>query len=325
MRVAVTGASGHVGNCLCRELIRKGNNVKALVHENEDDLVQMGTDIVRGDILDKSAVENLCRGAEVIYHLAAKISIDRNDRELVHSINVNGTQNVLDVLAGLNKPRLVHFSTIHTFKPFNSHAVLDESNPTVTHSSMNYENSKAEAERRVLKAASEGLNALVLNPTAIIGPYDYQPSLLGQALIKIYLNKLPMLVEGGYDFIDVRDVADAAIQAATRGKPGQKYILSGSWSSLRDLSLKIGEVTGRRTPGMVAPTLVAHVGLPFLQAWAKITRTHPLYTRESLEILKHAPRNISNSRARQELGLNPRPLEESLRDIFEWFNQNNLV
>lgn len=325
MRVAITGASGHIGNCLCRELNKSGAQIKALVHNNEDDLVGMGVEIIRGDILDLDVVQRLCQDVDVVYHLAAKISIDRKDQELVHATNVRGTQNVIDACQAHSGTRLVHFSTIHTFGTHNSGDVIDETCDGITHSKIPYETSKAEAEQRVLSAVSSGLDALVLNPTAIIGPYDYQPSYLGQALIKMYLNKLPMLVEGGYDFVDVRDVVTAAISASTKGMKGEKYILSGQWLSLKELAIMIEQVTGRRTPKSVAPAFVARIGLPFISMWASITRTHPLYTAESLEILKHSSSRISNAKARSVLGFSPRPIEASLKDIFIWFEKQKMV
>ncbi len=325
MKVAVTGASGHVGNCLCRELNKSGTQIKALVHNNEDDLAGMGVEIIRGDILDLEVVSRLCQDVDVVYHLAAKISIDLKDQDLVHATNVEGTQNVIDACKAHPGIRLVHFSTIHTFGTHNSDEVIDESSDGIIHSKIPYEISKAEAEKRVLEAASNGLDALVLNPTAIIGPHDYQPSYLGQALIKMYLNKLPMLVEGGYDFVDVRDVVAAAIHASTMGVTGEKYILSGHWLSLKDLAIMIEQLTGQPTPKTVAPAFVARIGLPFISMWASLTGTHPLYTAASLEILKYSSSRISNAKARGVLNYHPRPIEASLRDIFDWFKQHKMV
>lgn len=324
MKIAMTGGSGHVGNVLCRNLVKNGYQVKVLVHENEDDLLAIGADILKGNVLDQKVVDELCRNADVVFHLAAKISIDKKDRELVYKTNVEGTQHVINGCR-MQNTRLIHFSTIHTYGTHNALEKLDESAPVIDFSPINYENSKAEAERRVMKAAAEGMHAVVLNPTAIIGPFDYQPSLLGQALIKIHNNALPMLVEGGYDFVDVRDVVDAAIAAADRGRSGEKYILSGHWLSLKELSKTIAAITGRKTPTLVASRLVAQVGLPFIQAYASITGNHPLYTAESLEILKSSHRNISNEKARKELGMNTRPIEESLTDIFEWYKNHKML
>ena len=325
MKVAVTGASGHVGNCLCRELVEKGVKLKVMFHENENKLAGFGAEIINGSILDTGALARLCNDVDVVYHLAAKISIDNKDVDEVYKVNIQGTQNVIETCKTQNVKKLIHFGTIHSLKVIGPNITLDESNPLATDSKIAYEASKAEAELLVLKATEEGLNASILNPSAIIGPYDYQPSYLGQALMKIYKNKLPMLVSGGYDFVDVRDVVMAAISASTNGRRGERYILSGRWMSLKDLSIKIAELTGQRTPRFVAPTCLAKAGLPFIRAWAKLSGRHPLYTAESLDILKQSSRNISNTKARKELGYNPRPIEETLVDTFRWFEENGLM
>jgi dihydroflavonol-4-reductase len=325
MKVSVTGASGHVGFCLCKQLIKQGAQVRALVHQNKNRLREAGVEIFSGNILDKQTLIPLFTGVEVVYHLAAQISIDKKEYKRVYETNVQGTANVVAACKDAGVKRLVHFSTIHTLKSFGTDDILDETNPLIPASKIIYENSKAGAERLVINASAEGLDAVILNPTAIIGPYDFQPSYLGQALIKIYKNQLPMLVQGGYNFVDVRDVADAAILAATNGRSGERYILSGKWLSLKDLSVKIGELTNRKTPEFLAPTWLAKAGLPFIQSWAKLSGNHPLYTAESLEILKHSSKNISNLKAINELGFNPRPIGETLKDTFDWFKENNLV
>ena len=232
---------------------------------------------------------------------------------------------MIETCKALNIKKLIHFSTIHTLKVIGPNITLDEFNPLATDSKIAYEASKAEAEILVLNAAETGLDASIINPTAIIGPYDYQPSYLGQALIKIYQNKLPMLVPGGYDFVDVRDVVKAAINAASQGRRGERYIVSGRWLSLKYLSIKIGELTGHKTPKFVAPSILAKAGLPLVQAWAKITGQHPLYTAESIDILKLSSKNISSNKARKELSHNPRPIEETLADTFRWFEENGLM
>jgi len=162
----------------------------------------------------------LFSGVDVVFHLAAQISIDNKHTQQVFETNVSGTQKVIEACKITGVKKLVHFSTIHTIHSYGQEKPLDETNPLIASSNIAYETSKAEAEKLVLAAASDGLGAVILHPTAVIGPYDFQPSYLGQALIKIYKNQLPMLVPGGYDFVDVRDVAKAAIEAATKGRQG---------------------------------------------------------------------------------------------------------
>lgn len=325
MKVAITGASGHVGHCLCLQLKEQRTEIRALIHRNENQLAEIGAEIIRGNVLDIQSLIELFTGVDVVFHLAAQISIDNKHTQQVFETNVTGTQNVIEACKTAGVKKLVHFSTIHTIHSYGPEKPMDETNPLIASSNIAYETSKAEAEKLVAAAVNDGLHAVILHPTAVIGPYDFQPSFLGQALIKIYKNQLPMLVPGGYDFVDVRDVANAAIEAATKGRRGERYILSGEWLSLKELSLEIRKISNQKTPTFLAPTWLAKAGLPFIQGWAKITRQHPLYTAESLEILKSSCKNISNRKAGTELGFRPRPVGETLKDTFAWFKQNNLA
>lgn len=325
MNVSITGASGHAGVNLCRQLQKSGDEIRVLVHNNIDKLPDLNVEIVYGDLFDKQSLIRLFACTDVVFHLAAQISIDNRNKSSVYKTNVEGTANVIETCKTAGVKKLVHFSTIHTLKTSGVDHEVNDNNPLITRSSNVYEYSKAAAEKLVLAAVADGLDAVVLNPTAIIGPYDFKPSYLGQALIKIYKNQLPMLIPGGYDFVDVRDVAEAAISAATNGRIGERYILSGQWLTLKELSMKIGELTGHKTPGYVAPTWLAKAGLPFIHSWAKLSDRHPLYTSESLEILKSSSRNISSQKAKNELGFAPRPIEETLRDMFRWFEENQKI
>jgi len=295
-----------------------------LLLENETMPIDLEAEVVVGNILNKKVLEELISGCDVVYHLAAKIAIDNKDRNSVFEVNIQGTQNVIDVCLEQKVKRLVYTSTVHSLKSFGPEELLDETNPLNPTSKLAYEASKAEAELLILDAAKSGLDAIILNPSAIIGPYDFQPSYLGQALIKIYQNKLPMLVSGGYDFVDVRDVVGAAVNAATQGRSGERYILSGQWQSLKMLSETIGSIFSIKTPSFIAPMFLARIGLPFIHAWAKLSGQHPLYTAESLDILKQSNKRMSNLKAKNELGFNPRPFHETLKDTLEWFKENGI-
>ena len=325
MKAAITGASGHIGNCLTRELLRKGVKVKALVHNKDNDLKDLDIELLNGDLLDTDSLTRLCEDVDYVFHLAARISIDEKDRELVYRTNVDGTRNLVNACVKNNVKRLLHFSSIHAYTIHPRDAVLDETRPLIENSNVVYEKSKADGERVVLHAVQNGLDAVILNPTAVIGPYDYNRSYLGQALIKIYLNKLPMLIPGGYDWVDVRDVVNGTINAIEKGRKGEKYLLSGHFYQLKQLSQMIAKCNDGKTPQFEVPMIFARIGLPFIRIFAKLRNEHPLYTGESLDILKNSPRNISNSKAVRELGYTTRSLEETLKDTFIWYKQNNLM
>lgn len=325
MEISVTGASGHVGNVLCRKLVASGHKVKALVHQDENDLKTIGVDMVQGDLLNPDSLEKLCEKTEILFHLAAKISINEKEKELVYQTNVTGTENLIKASFKAGIKKFIHFSTIHALDPFPLDEKMDETRKFITHTHMIYEQSKTDGERLVLKAAKDGLNAVIITPTAIVGPYDYKPSYLGQALIKMYTNSLPMLVPGGYDWVDVRDVVDCAIKAAEKGRKGERYLASGQYLSLKELSKMISIISGKKTPSFTGPAFLAKVGLPFITLYARFKNEDPLYTSNSLEILKNSNSKISHAKATSELEYNPRPLEETLRDTFEWYVQNGLI
>ncbi|MEZ5084207.1 MAG: NAD-dependent epimerase/dehydratase family protein [Bacteroidales bacterium] len=175
MKIAVTGASGHVGSVLCQRLVDRGFSVRALVHNNEDDLLALGAEIYRGDILDQDAANNLVKGTDVVYHLAAIISIDNKNEELVFKTNFDGTKNIVDACKKNNVKRFIHFSTIHCLKVTDTNAVLSETNPLISDSKLAYEKAKAKAEELIIEECKNGLDAVILNPTAIIGPTIFSP------------------------------------------------------------------------------------------------------------------------------------------------------
>jgi dihydroflavonol-4-reductase len=218
--------------------------------------------------------------------------------------------------------RFIHFSSIHAFNQQPHNDVLDEQRSLVGEDAFAYDKSKAEGERMVLDAAREGFDAFVISPTAIIGPMDYEPGLLGQAFLQIYHHRIPALVPGGYDMVDVRDIVAAAITAIEKGKKGEKYLLSGKWHSIKEISMIIENFTGKKTIKTEMPFWAARLGLPFIFLFSRITGRIPLYTSESLSILINASRHISNEKARRELGFNPRPVKETIEDLFTWFGQN---
>jgi len=325
MNIAVTGANGHVGVNLCRELVNLGHQVKALTHTHNQGLKDIKVNRIEGDLLDRDSLIPLLKDVEVVFHLAAKISITGDPDGMVARINSEGTKNMLKIAVDQGVRRFIHFSSIHAFQQHPQHEPLDERRPIVVNEGFAYDRSKAEGERAVMAAAANGLDALVLSPTAIIGPADPEPSLIGNAIIDIYNHKIPSLVPGGYDWVDVRDIVSAAISAIDKGRTGEKYLLSGHWHSLKEFSSLIQLHSGRKTVQTVLPLWVARFGLPFITMFSKIAGTKPLYTSESLTIISEGNRMINSNKARNELNFAPRPLSETIKDSIIWLKANNMI
>jgi len=317
--IAVTGASGLVGGNLVRALLREGRPVRALVHHDRRALEGLEVETVSADLTDPASIEEALHGAEVVYHLASTISISMGNWEELERVNVGGTRNVIQACLKNNVRRLVYFGSIHAYRQSPFDQPLDEEWPLLSGELIPpYERSKALAEMEVRQAIGGGLDAVILIPSAIAGPFDFKPSYFGQALQLLAGGRIPALVRGGYNWADVRDVVDGAIRAEHKAPGGRRYILSGHWHSLRDVARVTAEVTGRNVTQFTVPVWLAEFAQPMMAKLAQINGSQPLYTRPMLNALK-SNRRISHSRAARELGYSPRPFEETITDALVWF------
>jgi dihydroflavonol-4-reductase len=318
MKIVVTGASGHVGGNLVRELVEE-HEVTAVVHSDMRALEDVDVRTVSGDVLDRGSMEKACEGAEIVLNLAAHISITGTDGGRVDDINVRGVRNVAETCMEAGVRRLVHFSSVHAFCQEPLDQAIDETRPLAdTTPAPAYDRSKARGEREVLACIEKGLDAVIVNPSSVLGPHDYKLSRMGDVLLRLYRRSLPALVPGGYDWVDVRDVVDGTIRAMERGRTGERYILSGHWLSVRDLAGVVENVTGRKKPRMVTPLVLARIGAPFVETFSRVTGSRPLYTREAIHTLM-GNSHFSHAKATDELGYEPRPIRETIEATFDWF------
>jgi dihydroflavonol-4-reductase len=317
--VVVTGASGHVGANVVRQLLAAGRKVRVLVHRETKALAGLPIERAEGDVLDVDAMIRAFQGAHTVMHLAAVISIAGDHDGRVERVNVTGAGNAARAARKAGVKKFVHCSSVHAFDLHGSGGRIDETTARSTRpDAYDYDRSKLRGEQAVRAEIEQGLDAVIVNPTGIMGPYDFGPSRLGRVLLDLYHRKLPALVDGGFDFVDVRDVAKAVISAETNGRTGENYLLGGAYTTVPRLAQIAYGVTGVRPPRIVTPRWVAKLGVPFAMAYGKLTRSEPLYTYESLDTLGEA-RTIDCSKAKRELGHAPRPIEETVRDAYAWF------
>jgi dihydroflavonol-4-reductase len=322
VRVGVTGASGHVGGALCRALLERGDQVSVLVHSDAQALTGLAVERVTGDLCEAVALDRVFAGCQRIFHLAARISLDSRDRPALERVNVLGTAAVVDACLRARVARLVHFSSIHAFSSVPLDQPIDETRPrTAGVGTPAYDLTKALAEREVERGISAGLDAVVVNPTAIVGPFDFRPSPMGEVLIDLYRGRFPGLVDGGFDWVDVRDVVAGALAAADRGRAGERYLLSGARRSVRQVADLVTAAGGRAAPWFTSPMWMARAAAPLALSVSRLTGKRARFTPDSL----HALRNhldVRHDKATRELGYQPRPLEETVADTIGWFKQN---
>jgi dihydroflavonol-4-reductase len=326
MITLVTGATGHIGLNLVRALLQQGRRVRALAHQNVNVTLLDGLDIerVQGNVLDPRSVRRAMEGVEVVYHLAALVSILQRDAPALARLNILGPRHIVAACIDAKVKRLVHFSSIHALSHLPADGCVDETRALVTDAQdvPPYDRSKAAGEREVQAGVARGLDAVIVNPTGVLGPYDYRPSAMGTALLEMRRGTLPAIVDGGFDFVDARDVSAGAIAAETKGRTGHRYLLSGRWISIKDIAMIVRSVTGAPLPRFTCPFWVARAAAPFIEAYANVRRQDARFTRASLHSLR-CHRWISNEKAAKELDYQSRPLERTIADTLGWFDAND--
>ena len=324
MVVAVTGASGHVGTNLIPHLIEKGYQVRVLVHRNTHVFEHLNVTPIRGDLLNKESLTECIDGAKIVIHLAGVITLERKSEEVLR-VNIDGTRNLLETSTGLGVKKFIFFSSIHALNVFPLNGIMDETRELNYGSQFDYDKSKVRGEEMMLDTARNGMHTVILNPTAIIGPNDSKPSQLGKAITQFYRGKIPALLNGGYNFVDVRDVVDATLQAIERGRRGERYIVSGYWQSIRGLAEAVHNNGGRKPPKLTVPFWMARLGAGVLNYFSTGKNDERLFAPTSLDTLEHSHKNISHDKASRELGYRPRKFEQTIQDTVNWFRQNNEI
>ena len=327
MQVVVTGASGHLGANLVRRLVEGGDRVRVLLHRQARALEGLDLETAQGDVLDPESLRAAFAGAEVVYHLAGVVSIQGDAGGRVPAVNVTGADNAARAALECGVRRFVHCSSVHALDMAAGQGPLDETAPRVPPESRchaPYDCSKAEGERRVRAQIDRGLDAVIVHPTGVIGPCDFEPSRMGQVFLRLHRGTLPALVGGGFDFVDVRDVAEGMVGAAERGGTGESYLLGGHFCGVDDLAALAAAATGRRHARPTLPFWVARLGVPVLRLAAAVTRSEPLYTAESLSALQGG-RPVDHSKAQRDLGFTPRPIADSVADIYRWFAAQGIL
>ena len=317
----VTGACGHLGGTLVRLLERTGAQVRGLRLPSEQARDRAHVTYYPGDVRDRDSLRPLFRGLAgrevVVFHTAAIVDISGEVTPQMRDVNVNGTKNILALCREYGVKRLVYVSSVHAIPEKDGYAVLREvdsfSPQQVTGG---YAKTKAEATQAVLDAAAQGLDAVVVHPSGILGPFDGAENHLVQ-LVKEYAGgKLPACVKGGYDFVDVRDVAAGCLAAAEKGRSGQCYILSNRHYEVQEvLAMAKTLCHGRRLP--VLPMWMAQAAEPLLGWVARVKKQRPLYTKYSLYTLRSNDR-FDHGKATAELGYRPRDLRQTVRDTLRW-------
>lgn len=317
----ITGAAGHLGNTLIRRLLKEDCMIRGLILASEKKEFPERVEYFTGDVTDPSSLEPLFNNIDgyctYVIHTAGIISIGNDGYEKLYEVNVRGTENVMQKCIDHNVSRLLYVSSVHAIPEIQEHVIKEVSTFSSDEVDGAYAKTKADATEAVMEAAKLGLiNAVIVHPSGIIGPYDSGRNHLVQ-LVRMYISgKLPAGVDGGYDFVDVRDVAEGCLEAIRKGRSGECYILSNRYVSIRELFESMRKVIGGRRR-ICLPVWIAKLFEPLFTLTARITHTRPLYTRYALETLE-GNGHFSHMKATAELGYRPRSMDATIADTIAW-------
>jgi len=326
--VIVTGATGHIGNVLVRELLARGVGVRALVLPDDDKrpLAGLNVETIHGDVTDPVSLKSAFAGAELVFHLAGIVTIMPGMASVLERVNVGGMRNVIAACRASGVRRLVYTSSIHAIAEPPHGTVIDESQPFDPDRVLgDYARSKARATLLLLDEVRKGgLDAVICCPTGVIGPWDYGISNIGQLILDFASGHLKSYVSGAYDFVDVRDVARGLILAADKGQPGRHYIFSGAQVQVPELMEELARDIGYPAPSYQIPTVIARTAGILASVYYRLLRRKPVFTAYSIDVLR-SNSLVSSARAREELGFTSRPWQESIRDHVEWFRTEGML
>lgn len=320
----LTGATGFVGSAVARTLRGAEFRVRALVRSGSPRLHLDGLDLdfVEGDLRDADSVHRAMAGVRYVFHVAADYRLWARDPGEIYTANVDGTRNVMRAAIREGVERIVYTSSVATLGLRPDGAPADESAPLSEKEGIGaYKRSKIAAERLVEDMiASEGLRAVIVNPSTPIGPCDVKPTPTGRIIVEAARGRIPGFVDTGLNLVHVDDVAEGHLAALTRGAVGERYILGGSNVLFADMLAEIARMVGRRPPRLRIPRTVAMPVAFAAEAMARLTGREPFATMDGIRMAAHRM-FFTSAKAERELSFRPRPYLQALKDAIAWFRE----
>ena len=323
----VTGATGFLGKAVVQRLLTKAADIYALVMKDDPlaGTLPNGIHVCVGNVCDPSSLDSFLDGADgqsCVIHCAGIVSVASRPGEQLYKVNVGGTKNIVNACISHSVGKLVYVSSVHalTEKPkgIEIDAETDAFNPDRLVG--DYAKSKAMATRVVLDAARASLDASIVLPSGIIGPGDTAGGSITELLLSFLAGKLPIAVKGGYDFVDVRDVAAGIVSCAEKGVRGKCYILSGHYATIRDILETVGRSTGIKKAVSYLPVVLAKIIAPFYELDSIRRKKKLFFTPYAVHVLQ-SNALFSGKAAAKDLGYAPRSLKETLLDTVKWLKK----
>ncbi|MDB4249802.1 NAD-dependent epimerase/dehydratase family protein [Acidimicrobiia bacterium] len=320
----ITGGSGHVGANLVRELSNRGYKVRCIDFDGDHRAFEgYDVELIKGSVTDVESLDKAFTGVDVVFHTAAIISLERKNRDLIRSVNVEGTKNVCEMALKHKISKLIHFSSVDAFirEPLDA-PLLEDRSLVVDQNTVPYDLSKADAQRIVLEYCERGLDASIIHPSGIFGPNDFKPSLFGQEFLNIAKGKRPFSINVGYDYVDVRDLCETAVNCIEKGVNKQNYIVGGNYMDFVYMAEVMTEVLGKKLMRGTLPFFTIYLSLPIYYLQSLFSNAPRAITLDSIHTIKVQNKNIPSQLAKDQLGHSPRGVEETITDTLKFFKES---
>ncbi len=320
--VLVTGATGFLGEHLCRVLVERGHTVRGLARSRSAVLAELGVEMVRGDVQSGPELERALTGASAVFHLAGAVSRDPDDTQRLMRLHVDGTRRVLTEMQRTGATRMILASTSGTIGVSKDEVILDESAQYAEAivAGWPYYASKIYQERLAFDLGSRlGIEVVALNPSLLLGPGDRRLSSTGDVR-KFLKGQVPFVPDGGINFVDARDAAEATANALDRGRPGHRYLLGGPNWTMKEFFARLGRVAEVAPPRLRAPSKLARWGAQLIEELYRHRGKEPPVDRISVEMSEHYWW-IDSSKAEVELGFAARDPMLTLHDTVQYLRQ----
>ena len=327
-KVLVTGASGFIGSAVLRELLRAGHSVRALVRPTSryDDLRSPHVEFAQGDLRDVTSIRSACKGCRFLFHVAADYRLSSWDGDAIFAANVVGTRNLMEEALRAGIERIVYTSSVATLRCRHDGSSVGETDVLPVQEAIGaYKRSKIVSEKVVLDlVATQGLPAVIVNPSTPIGPRDVRPTPTGKIIVAAASGQIPVYVDTGLNLVHVDDVARGHLLALRYGRIGERYILGGQNVTFSHMLAEIAELIGRAPPRFKMPWCLALPVAAFGEARAWVTREEPLASWAGVRLSRHRM-FFTSAKAEQELSFLARPHLTGLQDALYWFESNGYL
>ncbi len=327
MTTLVTGASGFVGSHVARQLAARGDRVRVLLRpaSRAEAIADVPVERAIGDLRDRNSLDRACRGAQLVFHVAADYRLWSRHPAEIYESNVVGTRNLLEAARCAGVERFVYTSTVATIvAPHVDGLPNEETAARLGDMIGHYKRSKYLAEQEVLEAARAGFPAVVVNPTTPVGPGDWKPTPTGRILLNFLCGRMPAYVDTGLNLVAVEDAAAGHLLAAERGRVGERYLLGGRNMTLKEILETVARIAGRRAPRVRLPHAVALAVGYCDELLSRCTGREPQVPLEGVRMSRHKM-FVDASKAVRELGFEAGQVEHALERAVRWYEEHGYL